>query len=208
MSDYPGDRIIGVVLAGGRAQRMGGRDKGLLPLAGQPLVAYAVCSLRPQVGEIIINANRNISDYQVLGYRVVSDCIGDFCGPLAGMLSAMDTTDADYLLTVPCDSPLLPADYARRMFVALVEEGAELSVAHDGDRLQPVFALLSIRLLPSLRDYLERGERKIDRWFARHSMALTDFSDHPEMFRNINTPEELATLEREIMTVTQNHDQV
>jgi molybdopterin-guanine dinucleotide biosynthesis protein A len=208
MSDYPGDRIAGVILAGGRARRMGGRDKGLLSLAGRPLVAYGIRSLRPQVGEIIINANRNISDYQALGYGVVSDCIDDFCGPLAGMLSAMNATDADYLLTVPCDSPLLPADYARRMYAALAGEGAELSVAHDGERLQPVFALLSIQLLPSLRDYLARGERKIDRWFARHRMALTDFSDHPEMFRNINTPAELASLEREIMVVPHHHDQV
>lgn len=208
MSDYPGERIVGVILAGGRARRMGGRDKGLLTLAGQPLAAYAVRSLRPQVGEIIINANRNISDYEALGYRVVSDCIDDFCGPLAGMLSAMNATDADYLLTVPCDSPLLPADYAHRMFAALAGEEAELGVAHDGDRLQPVFALLSIQLLPSLRDYLERGERKIDRWFARHRMALTDFSDNPQMFRNINTPEELTILEREIMTAPHHHDQV
>lgn len=208
VSDYSKDRIAGVILAGGRAQRMGGRDKGLLPLAGRPLAAYAVHSLRPQVGEIIINANRNIEDYQALGYRVVSDCIGEFCGPLAGMLSAMNGTDADYLLTAPCDSPLLPADYARRMFAALAREAAELSVAHDGERLQPVFALLSVRLLASLRDYLEKGERKIDRWFASHHMVLTDFSDNPRMFRNINTPEELAVLEREIMAVPQSHDQV
>ena len=190
--------IAGVILAGGRAERMGGQDKGLLAVAGRPMVTYIIRALRPQVGELIINANRNLSAYQALAWRVISDEIGGFCGPLAGMLAALRATRAAYVLTVPCDSPLLPADYARRMVAALIQDKAELSVAHDGDRLQPVFALLSAALRDSLERYLESGERKIDRWFSRHRMAQADFSDCPAMFRNINTPEELAALEREI----------
>lgn len=198
MHDYPGSEITGVILAGGRAERMGGQDKGLLPLAGEPLVVHAARRLRPQVHELIINANRNPDVYGALGYRVVSDSVGQFFGPLAGMLAALEAAEAPYVLSVPCDSPLLPDDYARRMYAALLREQAELSVAGDGERLQPVFALLSTRLRERLRAYLEAGGRKIDRWFAGQRMALADFSDCPEMFRNINTPEELALLEQEM----------
>ncbi|MEZ5583204.1 MAG: molybdenum cofactor guanylyltransferase MobA [Candidatus Competibacteraceae bacterium] len=189
----------GVVLAGGRAQRMGGQDKGLLLLAGQPMVAHVIRLLRPQVGELLINANRHAPAYRQLGCAVVSDANDHFLGPLAGMLAALRATTNPYVLSAPCDSPLLPADYARRMHAALQQQHAELCVAHDGHRLQPVFALLSQSLGDSLSAYLEAGERKIDRWFARHRMATVDFADHPEMFRNINTPEELAALEAELM---------
>ena len=199
MSYYPSHEITGVILAGGRAERMGGQDKGLLSLAGEPLAAYAIRALRPQVGELLINANRNLDAYRTLGCRVVSDDVGRFFGPLAGMLAAMDIATTPYVLSVPCDSPLLPDDYARRMYAALMRGGqAELSVAYDGERLQPVFALLGTELRDSLRAYLEAGERKIDRWFARYQMVRADFADYPLMFRNINTPEELAVLEEEL----------
>jgi molybdopterin-guanine dinucleotide biosynthesis protein A len=196
MNDYPKESLTGVILAGGRATRMGGQDKGLLPLAGQPMAVHAASLLRAQVGEVLVNANRNLGDYRALGYRVVEDQAGEFFGPLAGMLAALETAgDRPYLLFAPCDSPLLPNDYAQRMFAALIRESAELSVAHNGERLQPVFALLGAELRASLASYLTSGKRKIDRWFAHHTMATVDFSDHPEMFLNINTPEELAELE-------------
>ncbi|MEE4379088.1 MAG: molybdenum cofactor guanylyltransferase MobA [Candidatus Competibacteraceae bacterium] len=190
--------MTGVILAGGRAQRMGGQDKGLLLLAGQPMVAHVIRRLRPQVGELFINANRHSSAYRQLGCSVVSDGNDHFLGPLAGMLAAIRATKNAYVLSVPCDSPLLPTDYAQRMRAVLEREQAELCVAHDGQRLQPVFALLSKTLESSLSAYLEAGERKIDRWFARHRMVTADFADHPEMFRNINTPEELAVLAAEL----------
>jgi molybdopterin-guanine dinucleotide biosynthesis protein A len=191
--------MTGVILAGGRAQRMGGRDKGLLLLAGQPMAAHVIRLLHPQVDELLINANRHASAYQQLGYSVVSDGNDHFLGPLAGMLAAIRATTNPYILSAPCDSPLLPADYAQRMHAVLVKEKAELCVAHDGQRLQPVFALLSKTLENSLTTYLEAGERKIDRWFAGHRMATANFADHPEMFRNINTPEELAALEAQLV---------
>jgi len=198
MSDYPKASITGVVLAGGRAQRMGGQDKGLLPLAGQPLVAHALHALQLQVGKLLINANRHLEVYRNLGHPLVSDTISGFLGPLAGMLAAIDASDTPYLLTVPCDSPLLPADYAQLMYSALDREQAELAVACDGKRLQPVFALLKIELGHSMRTYLETGGRKIDRWFAQHRMVQVDLSHHAEMFRNINTPQELALLEEQM----------
>lgn len=196
MSNYPKQSLTGVILAGGRATRMGGQDKGLLPLAGRPMAAHAASLLHAQVGKVLVNANRNLGDYRALGYRVVEDRVGEFFGPLAGMLAALGAAgDTPYLLSTPCDSPLLPNDYAQRMFAALTREAAELSVAHNGERLQPVFALLRAELRASLADYLTSGGRKIDHWFAHHTMATVDFSDHPEMFLNANTPEELAELE-------------
>lgn len=198
MSSAPLSVLTGLILAGGRAERMGGRDKGLLLLHGQPLVSYAIRQLRPQVGELLISANRHLAEYQVLGWPVVSDSIGEFFGPLAGMLAGLEAAGTSYVLSAPCDSPLLPANYADRMYTALLDASAEISVAWDGRRLQPVFALLKTELRDSLRNYLAAGERKIDRWFAQHRLVQADFADTPAMFRNINTPEALAAMEREM----------
>ena len=203
MSKHPREALTGVILAGGRARRMGGRDKGLLELGGEPLAVRAARLLAPQAGRLIVNANRNRQRYAELlaGFtdaRVIGDDLDGFLGPLAGMLAALEATDTDYVLTVPCDSPLLRADYAERMHAALAAAGAELAVAHDGERLQPVFALLHRALAADLRAALAGGERKIDRWYARQRMTTADFSDAPELFRNVNTPEELAALEAEL----------
>jgi molybdenum cofactor guanylyltransferase len=182
--------VTGVILAGGRARRMGGMDKGLVPLNGHPMVEYALRALRPQVADIVINANRNHSRYGSYGYRIIADLIGDFSGPLAGMASAMSVVTTPYVVTVPCDSPLISPDLVERLQQALRGQAADLAVAHDGQRMQPVFALLPVRLLDNLREFLAGGERKIDRWYAQHTVALADFSDTAEMFININTPED------------------
>lgn len=195
-SDYPRDAITGVVLAGGRALRMGGEDKGLISVAGEAMVAHALDRLRPQVGAVLINANRNARRYAALGgCDVVADCEGDFAGPLAGMASAMQRAETPYILTVPCDSPLLAPDLAACLFAALSGERAEISVAHDGDRLQPVFALLDCALHGAIMDYLATGGRKIDTWYAQRRVALADFGHRPDMFLNINTPEDRDRLE-------------
>jgi molybdenum cofactor guanylyltransferase len=194
-ADYPRDDITGVILAGGRGQRMGGVDKGLMPLAGEPMIAHVLTALRPQVSTIVVNANRNLDQYAAFGCRVAADTIGDYYGPLAGMASAMEITATRYVLTVPCDSPLVAHDLVARLYRALSREQAEISVAHDGERMHPVFALLRCDLLPSLRDYLRGGERKIDRWFARHKLAVASFADEPETFVNVNNPEERAAVE-------------
>ncbi len=187
--------ITGVVLAGGRGERMGGIDKGLIPLNGRPMVQYVLEALRPQVGRIFINANRNQAQYAALGYDVVPDSVGGYLGPLAGMASAMRVAATPYVLTAPCDSPLVVADLAQRLYTALVSERADISAAHDGERLHPVFALLRRDLLPSLEAYLAAGERKIDRWFAGHRLAIADFSDLADAFLNVNDPQERAALE-------------
>lgn len=174
---------------------MGGVDKGLTTLAGKPMVAHVLDVLRRQVGVVMINANRSIDEYAKFGYAVVPDIVGDYPGPLAGMATALQNAVTPYVLTVPCDSPLLAADLAERLYATLVNESAEISVAHDGERMHPVFALMQRELLPSLRAYLDAGERKIDRWFEQHRLAVSDFSDEPDTFLNVNSPEERAALE-------------
>ena len=186
--------ITAVILAGGQGRRMGGRDKGLIEFRGRPLVAGLVEQLERQSVGILINANRNASEYSVLGYPVVADRLEDFQGPLAGFASAMGAVDTDFILTLPCDGPLLAPDYVARFVARQERTGAAILVAHDGERLQPVHALIRVDLLPDLQDFLAGGERKIDRWYARHDFGEIDFSDRREMFRNINTPAERETL--------------
>lgn len=186
--------ITGVVLAGGQARRMGGTDKGLVELAGRPMIEYVLDLLQPQVQAILINANRNLDRYRQYGHPVIPDRDGDYSGPLAGMASAMGAAHTRYILTAPCDSPLLPGDLAARLLAALREGSAELAVAHDGERLQPVFALIDVSLRPSLEQALANDERKIDRWYGQHVMAVADFSDRKDAFRNVNTPQELDHL--------------
>ncbi len=201
MMPSPTGSITGVILAGGRATRMGGRDKGLVTLADKPMVVHVIHSLRPQVVQLVINANRSIAHYSALGGAVIRDEIGEFFGPLAGMLAAMKAATTPLVITAPCDSPLLPNRYVQRMQTVLTGKNADISVAHDGKRLQPVFALLHTHLQGSLQSYLQAGERKIDRWFAQHCVAVVDFSDYPHMFRNINTAQELALMEAEIKAI-------
>jgi len=193
--ELPDPRLTGLVLAGGRATRMGGSDKGLLEVYGRPMVAYVVEALRPQVGRILINANRNIERYASLGARVVSDRISGFLGPLAGMASGMAVADTEFLLTAPCDSPLVPSDLARRLLLTMEASEAAIAVAHDGRRQQPVFALLRTELRDDLDRYLASGERKIDRWFHAHRYVEADFSDCARAFSNVNTPSDKAQLE-------------
>ena len=186
----PNQDITGLILAGGRARRMGGVDKGLLELGGKPMIAHIVDRLHPQVKTIIINANRNLNEYKRWSDTVIKDSIGEFDGPLAGVASGLEVADTALILTVPCDSPLIAEDLASRMHNQLVLDDAEIAVASDGNRLQPVFMLLQRSLLSSIVEFLQAGERKIDKWFAQHEVTTVDFSDRYETFLNVNTPEE------------------
>ncbi len=194
----PDPRVTAVILAGGRAQRMGGEDKGLISLAGKPMVNYIVDAVLPQAGRLIVNANRNLEIYQALGFPVVEDMIGEYYGPLVGMASAMRATETEFLLTVPCDSPLIPKQLAKQLLNDLLAQQAEISVVHDGTRMQPVFALLRRELLDDLLNYLQQGGRKIDTWYAQHKLVLSDFSADADCFVNVNTPEERIEIEKRI----------
>ena len=189
--------ITAVILAGGKGRRMAGRDKGMVELDGKPLVSHIIKAMAPQVEKILINANRNLQRYQDLGYPVVRDSLTGYQGPLAGFLSAMEAVDTADIMFVPCDGPLLPGDLVERFVSVRKRSAADIAVAHDGERLQPVYALIPARLKPELASFLASGERKIDRWYAQQRMALVDFSDMPDIFRNINTLAERDRLQQE-----------
>lgn len=180
---------------------MGGQDKGLIAVGGEPMIAHVIARLKPQVAGLVVNANRNLGAYGAYGYPVLPDLLEGYCGPLAGMASAMRAVPTPYILSVPCDSPFVPADLLQRLAGALAEEAAEIAVAHNGERMQPVFALIACELLPSLLEFLEAGERKIDRWYATRRMAIADFSDQPEAFLNLNTPEDIEAVELRLRPV-------
>ncbi len=189
--------LTAVILAGGQGRRMGGQDKGLIEFNGRPLVEILIEKLKQQSIDIVINANRNQSRYAQFGLPVISDQLTDFQGPLAGFAAVMQALPNTTILTLPCDSPRLASDYVNRFLDCFAQTQAPIIVAHDGKRLQPVHAMMRTDLLSSLIEFLQRGERKIDRWYAEHHFEQVDFSDATEMFENINTPEDHRRLEQD-----------
>jgi molybdenum cofactor guanylyltransferase len=188
-------KVTGVILAGGLARRMNNQDKGLIRFKGQPMVSYAIAAMSTIADQTIINANRNIPDYQAFGLPVVSDQTDSFDGPLAGMLTAMLFAETGVLLVMPCDSPLVKAAHLQKLLSARAENDADVAVAFDGERLHPVFLAIKISLQPSLQAYLQSGQRKIDLWLGQHKMIKVDFRAEPEIFININSMAELSDLE-------------
>ena len=189
-----------LVLAGGLARRMGGEDKGLVPLAGRTMIDHVLERVRPQAAEVLVNANRNLDRYAAFGHRVVPDSPGGFLGPLAGIASALPWVTTEFLLTVPCDAPLVVPDLAARLRAACVAADADAAVADDGERLQPVFLLLRTRVAPDLLAYLEAGGRKIDTWLERLRLARADFRDAPDCFVNVNDPSERQRVEARLLS--------
>ncbi len=188
-------QITGVVLAGGLGRRMGGTDKGLQELRGQPMVHWVIERLAPQVDELLINANQNSERYAAFGHRVVPDQIPGFAGPLAGLHAALATATHPLVATAPCDSPFLPADLISRLFSALTAADADLAVAKTFDQAHPVFCLCRRSVLPHLTEFLESGGRKVDRWYSTLNIVEVAFDDEADAFENINTHEELGRFE-------------
>lgn len=195
----PRDDITGLVLAGGRGSRMGGVDKGLQTHAGLPLALHALLRLTPQVGATMINANRNLGAYEAMGAPVWPDALPDYPGPLAGLLAGLEHAETPWLVTVPCDTPNFPPDLVDRLAFAAAAEGADIAMAatrEDGVvQPQPVFCLVRTALLEDLVAFLHEGQRKIDRWTARHRVAQVTFED-ADAFFNANTLDELQRLQR------------
>jgi molybdopterin-guanine dinucleotide biosynthesis protein A len=189
------NKVTGVVLAGGLARRMDQQDKGLLLFNQRPLVSYALAAMKPITNEIFISANRNLDQYAQFGFPVIQDSNSLFDGPLAGILAVMQASRHSILLVMPCDSPLLETHHSQRLLNAL-NEATDIAVAFDGERLHPVFAALKTHLKTDLQNYLNRGERKLQFWFEKHALVKVDFSNTPEIFANINTPEQLQILEK------------
>ena len=187
--------ITGLILAGGQGRRMGGVDKGLAALRGRPMVAWVLERLAPQVGELLINANQNLEQYRDFGYPVVTDEIGGFAGPLAGLQAGMKAAHHALVLMVPCDSPFLPTDLAQRLFSALNADHADLAVAKTGGQPYPVFALARTALLPQLTAFLEGGRRTVYAWYDLIKVVEVAFDDQEQAFTNINTTDELKSIE-------------
>ena len=192
------DQITGVILAGGRGSRMGGVDKGLQQFRGAPMALHVMMRLQPQVGALMINANQNLAPYEAFGIPVWPDELQGFAGPLAGLQTALNHCETEYLVTAPCDSPFLPSDLVARLGKALVTQNADLAVAVTGEgdarQAHPVFCLMKSSLLPHLTLFLQDGGRKIDAWYASLAVAETHFANE-DAFQNINTLEELRKLE-------------
>ena len=182
-------QITAVILAGGKGRRLGGQDKGLVEYQNKKLIQHVLDKITLQVDSVMINANRNQESYAEFGHEVISDSLSDFQGPLAGFAIAMQASKTDYILTMPCDGPHLPDDYVARLTAATNDKNT-IIVAHDGERLQPVHALIPVLMIDSLLKFLESGDRKIDRWYAQNDMVTADFSDKPDVFFNVNTEEQ------------------
>ena len=199
------EAITVVILAGGRGSRMGGVDKGLQNFNGVPLALHTLLRLSPQVGEVMINANRNLAAYESFGVPVWPDAtnMGEFAGPLAGFMTGLERCETPYLMTVPCDTPLFPQDLVARLADAFEEHNADFAVAsapeEDGQiRAQPVFCLMGTHMLESLMDFTKAGGRKIDAWTAQHKVVQVPFNlpgDDTHAFFNANTLAELHKLE-------------
>ncbi len=194
--------ITGLILAGGRGSRMGGVDKGLQNHHGVPLAMHALLRLAPQVGEVMVNANRNLGAYESMGAPVWPDTLSDYAGPLAGFLTGLERCETPYLVTVPCDSPLFPTDLVARLAQALDASDAEVAMAatlEDGVmQVQPVFCLMRSDVLDSLVRFTQSGQRKIDKWTAQHRTVQVPFDlpgDAADAFANANTLAELQALE-------------
>ena len=192
-------RVTGVLLAGGRARRMGGTDKGLVEVAGRPMAAHVLARLGPQVAAVVVNANRNRARYAALGVEVVADTLDGYLGPLAGLLAGMQAAATELVVSAPCDSPFVPPDLVARLVAGLDAAGADVAVPHDGERQQTAVLLARTALAEDLHAWLAGGGRKIDAWFGRLAVADVDFRDRPEAFLNINTPEERADLEARLL---------
>lgn len=187
--------ISAVILAGGQGRRMGGVDKGLVELSGKPMVEWVLERLRPQVDEVLINANQNPDRYGAFGVPVFCDDIGGFAGPLAGLHAGLGHATHPLVVTAPCDSPFLPTDLVSRLADALAANDADLAVAKTFAQAHPVFCLCRREVLPHLDAFLSAGGRKIDRWYETLKVVSVQFDDQEAAFRNINTREELGVFD-------------
>lgn len=187
--------LTGVILAGGLGRRMGGQDKGLMPLFGKPLYRHVADKIAPQVDNIIINANRNLDIYRQSGYPVISDAIEGFAGPLAGILTGLKTSDTDWVLFVPCDTPFLPDNLAEHLWNN--KGNSDVAYARDSAREHPTLSLLNKNLIPRLETYLANGDKKLVLFLQQCKAQPVIFEADSNAFYNLNTPEDRRQIEKE-----------
>ena len=183
--------ISAVILAGGKACRMGGQDKGLQILGKQSLIQHVIHRLQPQVHDISINANRNQTEYAKFGFPVFSDELPDFQGPLSGMLTALEKTKSDFILFTPCDTPFFPTNLLDKLQSAVENHRALIAYACDEEREHPVFCLMSVQLKEKLRHYLASGERRLLQFMKKNRGISVTFTKEEGNFENFNTMDDL-----------------
>ncbi len=193
---FTASEITGLVLAGGQSVRLGSADKALLTLRGRPLIEYVLAALRPQVETLLINANRNPARYAAYGHPVLSDLRPDFPGPLAGLETGLAAAKTPWLLYAPCDATALPTDLAERLWQTQAVAGSEAVAVKNADGLLPVCCLVRTDLLADLRRFLDSGRRSTGEWLRSRKLATVDYSHWPVENWSVNTPAELAALER------------
>ncbi|MBL4865232.1 MAG: molybdenum cofactor guanylyltransferase [Pseudomonadales bacterium] len=199
-SAIPKEDITGLILSGGKGTRMGGIDKGLVHLHKQQLVERAIRQLTPQVTKILISCNRNLDIYKALGHDTIQDVHYEDCGPLSGIYNALLQCKTPYLAVVPVDSVTIPADLITRLTSVLEQNTVRCSIVHDGNRSQPLFAVIHTDLKSDLRSFLENGERRTHAWMRRLNAIRVDFSHQQSAFININDIETLKRANNEIST--------
>src|SRR5262245_6189510 len=197
------DDVIGVLLAGGKSQRMGGGDKCLRLLGGKPILAHVIGRMRPQARSLIVNANGDPARFASFGLPVAGDSVPDFAGPLAGVLAGMDwaaahTSDCPWIVTVPCDGPFVPRDLVARLIAERKLTQADMACAASGGQRYPVVGLWPVRLRDELRRAItQEDQHKVDAWTARYRLAVADFAiGAVDPFFNANSPEDLAKAEQ------------
>mgnify|MGYP001208158020 CR=1 FL=1 len=195
-----------IILAGGKSERMDGKDKGLMMINNQYIIKNLYALAKDYSDNVYINANRNINDYMKMGLEVWQDIIPGYQGPLAGMYTSLKNSKTRYILTLPCDGPLISDIYFKRMLSGNNQNKIRLRSAHNGERLQPVYSLISIDLIKSLEDFLDSGQRKIDKWFETCDLEIIDFSDNKNIFININRESDLLEYKELINKMFKYHE--
>ena len=187
--------VTGLILAGGKSTRMGGKDKALLHMDGTPMIATVITRLLPQFDEMLINNNRKLPAMRAFGYPVVADNVGEYPGPLAGVQAGLSKAATPLLACVPCDAPLLPADLVSRLQVALVDAAADIAVVRTASGLQPTFFVCRTHLAGSVARSLAAGVHALQEWMVSERCIQVPF-EHERPFTNVNTPGDVDTYER------------
>lgn len=183
--------ISAVILAGGKARRMGGRDKGLQILQGKPLIQHMIEGLQSQIADISISANRNHAEYAKFGFPVFADELANFQGPLSGMLSGLERAKTDFVLFTPCDSPFFPKNLLAKLKSAVENDRTLIAYACDEEREHPTFCLMSVELKEVLRGYLAAGERRLLQFMRENKGISVKFTTNEGRFMNFNSLDDL-----------------
>ena len=196
-------QLTALILAGGKSSRMEGNDKGLLQINNKYIIQYLHSLAEKFCTDVLVNVNKNVDQYNDLGFNTCEDLMTGFQGPLAGMYTGLHESKTEYLITLPCDGPFIDESYFKKMI--LLDKESDINVAFDGKRLQPVYCLIRKGMSKSLESFLHSGERKIDKWFDSCSIHHVDFSNNEDLFININSEEDLNKYKNRIESILSNN---